>query len=841
MKLFAIFDDLRLIMNKEAQARLRINKLLEESEWVLVDTETQRCNVKVETKIEHDGNRGFIDYVLLDSKGFPLVVVEAKNEDKDPLIGKEQSRTYAKSIHARFIILTNSNVHYLWDLERGNPTIINRFPTQITLEGFSEFKPKKDLILQEVVNDDYLVLTQNPNYSKDPDFINPQTRKDFTDKNKLVFLRPYQLNAIKSIQESIKNGNDRFLFEMATGTGKTSTSAGVIKLFLRTENAKRILFLVDRIELEEQAQKSFNHILKSDYTCVIWKENKEDWMKADIVVSTIQSFMVKNRFKRIFKPDDFDFVISDEAHRSIGGNSRKVFEYFIGYKLGLTATPKDYLKRIEREELNQKDPRELERRLILDTYHTFGCDSGEPTFRYTLLDGVKDGFLINPVVVDARTEITTQLLSDQGYLITDKDEDGNDVEESFGHRDFEKKFFSDETNKIFCKTFLDNCLRDPITGEVGKTLIFCVSQKHAGKITQILNEFADKMFPNKYQSDFAIQVTSSIPEAQTFTTNFTYNRLSGSGNFNSLYITSKTRVCVTCSMMTTGYDCPDVLNVGLMKPIFSPSDFVQMKGRGTRKHNFYFQWIDKLNLPDIAEPNKTKFKLFDFFGNCEYFEEKYNYDEVIKLPVISKPKGKESPPTPPINLDEYFNFNPDPLLTFNETEIGYEGMRVDRQPYEKFKDQTTNDETVQDFVKNEDWDNLEDYMTKTIFDKPNDYFNLEKIRKSLGVDRRISVRDLMELIFGKTPYIKNKYELLEEEFEKFDDRYIPDGEVFPNVKHFFYSYVTDPELRDIIDNKQYGLLNIHPSGQSFKELPNNFKNIIPDYVKSYVPLNKFLS
>lgn len=828
-------------MSKEAQARLRINKLLEESDWILVDTDTNRCNVKVETKIEHEGNRGFIDYVLLDSKGFPLVVVEAKNEDKDPLIGKEQSRTYAKSIHARFIILTNSNVHYLWDLERGNPTIINRFPTQITLEGFSEFKPKKDLILQEVVNDDYLVLTQNPNYSKDPDFINPQTRKDFTDKNKLVFLRPYQLNAIKSIQESIKNGNDRFLFEMATGTGKTSTSAGVIKLFLRTENAKRILFLVDRIELEEQAQKSFNHILKSDYTCVIWKENKDDWMKADIVVSTIQSFMVKNRFKRIFKPDDFDFVISDEAHRSIGGNSRKVFEYFIGYKLGLTATPKDYLKRIEREELNQKDPRELERRLILDTYHTFGCDSGEPTYRYTLLDGVKDGFLINPVVVDARTEITTQLLSDQGYLITDKDEDGNDVEETYGHRDFEKKFFSDETNKIFCKTFLENCLRDPITGEVGKTLIFCVSQKHAGKITQILNEFADKMFPNKYQSDFAIQVTSSIPEAQTFTTNFTNNRLSGSGNFNSLYITSKTRVCVTCSMMTTGYDCPDVLNVGLMKPIFSPSDFVQMKGRGTRKHNFYFQWIDKLNLPDIVEPNKTKFKLFDFFGNCEYFEEKYNYDEVIKLPVISKPKGKESPPTPPINLDEYFNFDPDPLLTFNETEIGYEGMRVDRQPYEKFKDQTTNDETVQDFVKNEDWDNLEDYMTKNIFDRPNDYFNLEKIRKSLGVDRRISVRDLMELIFGKTPYIKNKYELLEEEFEKFDDRYIPDGEVFPNVKHFFYSYVTDPELRDIIDNKQYGLLNIHPSGQSFKELPNNFKNIIPDYVKSYVPLNKFLS
>jgi len=828
-------------MSKEAQARLRINKLLEESGWVLVDNDSQRGNVKVETKIEHEGNRGFIDYVLLDSKGFPLVVVEAKNEDKDPLVGKEQSRTYAKSIHARFIILTNSNVHYLWDVERGNPTKINVFPTQETLEGYSNYKPKKDLIINEEVGIDYLVRTQYPQYDRDPDYTNETTRKEFIDKNKLVFLRPYQLDAIKSIQMSIKDGNDRFLFEMATGTGKTSTSAGVIKLFLRTENAKRILFLVDRIELEEQAQKSFNHILKSDYTCVIWKENKDDWMKADIVVSTIQSFIVKNRFKRIFKPDDFDFVISDEAHRSIGGNSRKVFEYFIGYKLGLTATPKDYLKRIEREELNQKDPRELERRLILDTYHTFGCDSGEPTYRYTLLDGVKDGFLINPVVVDARTEITTQLLSDQGYLIKDTDEDGKEVEETFGHRDFERKFFSEETNKIFCKTFLDNALRDPITGEIGKSLIFCVSQKHAGKITQILNEFADKMFPNKYQSDFAIQVTSNIPDAQSFTTNFTNNRLSGSGNFNPIYLTSKTRVCVTCSMMTTGYDCPDVLNVGLLKPIFSPSDFVQMKGRGTRKHNFFFQWIDKNNLPNIIEPNKTKFKLFDFFGNCEYFEEKYNYDEILKLPVGNKPKGKESTEPTSINIDEYFNFSVDPLLTLNETQVGYEGMRVDREPYEKFKDQTTQDEVIQDLVKKEDWDNLEDYMTKSIFDKPNEYFNLEKIRKSLGVDRRITVRDLMELIFGKTLYIKNKYELLEEEFEKFDDRYVPDGDSFNTIKHFFYSYITDPELRDIIDNKQYGLLNIHPSGQSFMDLPSNFKTIIPDYVKSYVPINKFMS
>jgi len=81
------------------------------------------------------------------------------------------------------------------------------------------------------------------------------------------------------------------------------------------------------------------------------------------------------------------------------------------------------------------------------------------------------------------------------------------------------------------------------------------------------------MFPGKYQSDFAMQVTSWIPDAQQLTINFTNNRLGGKGNFHDLYQTSKTRVCVTVGMMTTGYDCPDILNVCLMRPIFSPTDF----------------------------------------------------------------------------------------------------------------------------------------------------------------------------------------------------------------------------------------------------------------------------
>src|ERR1700759_2795267 len=200
-------------------------------------------------------------------------------------------------------------------------------------------------------------------------------------------------------------------------------------------------------------------------------------------------------------------------------------------------------------------------------------------------------------------------------------------------------------NFIFCKTFLDNALLDPVTGEIGKTIAFCVSQNHAAKIVQMLNEIADKMFPGKYQSDFAIQVTSKITDAQQFTINFTNNNLNGTGNFQPLYKTSKTRVCVTVGMMTTGYDCQDLLNVCLMRPVFSPTDFIQIKGRGTRKWNFTNKDVlkDKSLIENVSPEHfeKTKFKLFDFFANCEYFEEKFNYDEIIKLPKSSADKRGE--------------------------------------------------------------------------------------------------------------------------------------------------------------------------------------------------------
>ena len=157
-------------------------------------------------------------------------------------------------------------------------------------------------------------------------------KSTFIEDNKLKFLRDYQIKAIKALQNAMERGESRFLFEMATGTRKTLVAAGVIKLFLRSGNAKRILFRVDRLELEDQACKNFIRYLKNDYKCVIYKENREDWIKAEIVVTTVQSLLFNNKYKDLFSPTDFDLVISDEAHRSIGGNSRAVFDYFTGHK-----------------------------------------------------------------------------------------------------------------------------------------------------------------------------------------------------------------------------------------------------------------------------------------------------------------------------------------------------------------------------------------------------------------------------------------------------------------------------------------------------------------------------
>ena len=839
----------------EATARIKINRLLEETGWRFFPDGNKPANICLEagvtirtSDIDALGNdfektsRGAVDFLLLDEKGFPLIVLEAKSEQKEPLIGKEQARKYARSQNCRFVILSNGNLHYFWDLESGNPHIITSFPSPDSVGSYKRIVPDPRRLIDEKVERDYIVLTQRPGYASEAGWKMENKRDAYIEANKLRFLRDYQLRAVHAVQRSVKEGNNRFLFEMATGTGKTLTAAAVIKLFLRSGNARRVLFLVDRLELENQAYKVFTGLLSADFQTVIYKENRDDWRRAEIVVSTVQSLLFNNKYQRLFSPTDFDLVISDEAHRSIGGNARAVFDYFVGHKLGLTATPRDYLKGVDKANPTISDPRATERRLLLDTYRTFGCESGQPTFRYSLLDGVKGDHLINPTVVDARTEVTTQLLSEEGFIVSFSDEEtGEDEQDDFKKRDFEKRFFSDATNVLFCKTFLENALRDPVSGEIGKSIVFTVSQKHAAKLTQILNQIADRLFPGKYQSNFAVQVTSLIPDAQQFTTNFANNNLQGTCNFLDEYRTSKARVCVTVGMMTTGYDCPDLLNLGLFRPIFSPTDFIQIKGRGTRKYNFLELLRDESLKGGIAQPKKTTFKFFDFFGNCEYFETEFDYDEVLKLPrPQSRKEGNGQEPV--TSVDSYKHLGRDLLLTIEEEKVGYGGMKIDRMFFDRFAEEVRENEFIAQAVESGQWDRAIDHVNREVFDRPEEYYNLAKLRQAAAVDRRLTLREILEKIFELIPRFKSKEELLEEEFNKFVADHKPDEAAsIPAIKSYFKAYVTSNQVRHIIDSEEFTDLATNPvfSTRDFRAVPQRYRDIVPEYVKDYVPLNQF--
>lgn len=840
-------------MLNEAHSRIKINHLLSEAGWRFFDDAQGPANILLENHVKISqqaidtwGNdyektsHGSLDFLLVDNQNKPICVLEAKKESLHPLVAKEQARKYANTVGAQFIILSNGIIHYLWDLKKGNPLSISKFPSAEEIGAIKAWNPDRNALARESIGNDYIVNVQMPDYAERPEWNGSiAASKDFIWSNGLRFLRPYQLKAIQHLQEAVKRGKDRFLFEMATGTGKTLVAAAVIRLFLRTKNARKVLFLVDRLELEDQAEKAFSKYLKPDYTTYIYKDHKSDWRKADIIVTTIQSLMFDNKYRYEFSPTDFDLLISDEAHRSISGNARAVFEYFHGYKLGLTATPKDYLKGVDPDKIKENDPREVERRMLRDTYSTFGCDGNDPTYRYSLLDGVKDGFLINPWVLDARTEITTQLLSDKGYAVAIPTEDGEETE-TFVSRDFERKFFSEKTNSIFCQTFLDNALRDPITNEIGKTIIFAVSQNHARKLTEMLNEFAEQLFPGRYHSDFAVQVTSQVGGAQQMTINFTENRLNGKTKWLEGYLSSKSRVCVTVGMMTTGYDCTDLMNICMMRPIFSPADFVQIKGRGTRKNTFEYKHKNELGEEEIIQHEKEVFKLFDFFANCEYFEEKFDYDEKLKLPQPKKGKGEGGGEG--VDIDKYTNLMPDPLQSIKEQHIGYEGMKIDRMLFSKFQDRIVMDDVIRKNVELGNWEHVISHIQNEIFDKPEEYFNLEKLRKAALIDRKVSIREVVEKIFGIIPKFKSKDELLDEEFDKFMSIYPPAEDVNVRaLKYFFKAYIVDQDIRKIIESKDFHALQTNPTLtiSQFKEVAIKYREVIPVYIKDYVNLEKF--
>jgi type I restriction enzyme R subunit len=163
---------------------------------------------------------------------------------------------------------------------------------------------------------------------------------------------------------------------------------------------------------------------------------------------------------------------------------------------------------------------------------------------------------------------------------------------------------------------------------------------------------------------------------------------------------------------------------------------------------------------------------------------------------------------------------------------------------------TSHGSSVAQHVSDAQWDQAINYITTELFDKPSEYFNLDKLRRAAGVDRRLGLKEILQKTFGPIPGFKGKDELLEDEFDKFLlDQQNATGfsadstaAAVQAMKYYFKAYATDYRLRDIIETKRLTDLNVYPAlgMNDFKAVPPVWRTRIPEYVKDYVPLNQFM-
>jgi len=680
----------------EAFSRILIDKALEFSGWDLLDPKQMVFEL-------HTGN-GRADYLLKDELGRVLCVLEAKREDLDPYDAKEQARGYAENLKAPFVLLSNGREHWFWNYERADQRDayrIERLPSRDDLKRvrLKNLQPARPL-QSELVKPDYIRQLNG------------------------LTLHGFQVRALDVVAKEFDGkGSRKFLFEMATGTGKTLLCAAMIRRFLRTRNAERVLFIVDRIELAKQTMEDFAVVL-AEYQPVIFKNARRtgELLSSSVVVATIQSLMVDRRYREEFTPFYFDLVINDEAHRSIYGDAREVVQFFQATRVGLTATPKAYLKNVNIEELAEQDPKTLEARQLRDTYHYFGCKPGFPTFRYDIIDAVKDPqgpFLCLPKIFDVRSDITTKALAEKGWAVTI-----NEQEENFKIQDLERKVFTPARNRLMCEAFLENAQKDP-NGELGRSLVFAVNQTHASTLTKMFNEL---------RPGSAVTITSRIKDASSIAKEFRDRK-------------RPERIAVSVDMLSTGYNCRDVLNIGLMRPIFSPTEYIQIKGRGTRRYTFKF---------GNTEYEKKNFFMLDFCGVAEFFEEKYDYSVPLKIPrekstepangatagaggseqggVTSTGEEASSPRSREIPTWE----GTDIVTSREVVEVGLDGEKVDvmtfrgsfEQDVRKFAEE---DGEMKAAVADEDDDAVETLMNERFYHRPRMHYSPDKLIRSYGV------------------------------------------------------------------------------------------------------------
>ena len=264
------------------------------------------------------------DYLLKDSLGRVLCVLEAKREDHDPYDAKEQARGYAENLNAPFVILSNGREHWFWNYRAcGSARRLSHRAAAVARRpgACSAQEPAAAAAASDARSFAPTILAA----------FNPD-----------VPLRGYQIRAMDEIAQAVRrrraSASSSSRWRPARARRCSARRSSVASSL--TRNAERVLFIVDRIELAKQTMEDFASSSRSSSRSIFKTARRNgELLGSSVVVATIQSLMVDRRYREEFTPFYFDLVINDEAHRSIYGDAREVVQFFQATRIGLTATP----------------------------------------------------------------------------------------------------------------------------------------------------------------------------------------------------------------------------------------------------------------------------------------------------------------------------------------------------------------------------------------------------------------------------------------------------------------------------------------------------------------------
>jgi len=544
----------------EAETRkIYIDEMLREAGWEISETDNVIVSGKACVEIEVQGmptasGKGYADYVLFDTDGMPLAVVEAKKTTVDPVVGKAQAQLYAKCLEARFGVMPV--VYYTNGFETN---IIDGlgYPAR-TVYGFHTREDLQRIMLKRGRQD----------------IIDMAAKEEIVD-------RAYQTRAVKRVCEHFNTKHRRALLVMATGTGKTRVSIALIEVLLRNNWVNNVLFLADRTALVEQAFGKFTTYLPDETKCNLCDPRQPRNLDARLLFSTYQTMInLIDKEEKSFSIGRFDLIIIDEAHRSVFGKYGAIFEYFDSLLVGLTATP--------REEIDRS------------TYRLLELEDGEPNDYYEFKEAVDNGHLVNFEAYRYDSDILQNGIKynersedEKKQLDTIFEREGT-IERDIESNEIFRYIYNTDTIDKVLQELMEQGLRVDSGENIGKTIIFAYNHKHAAKIQKRFGVLFPELGPD-YCEVIDYQETQKKHLLDEFEKK-----------------DHNPRIAVSVDMLDTGIDVPEILNLVFFKPVHSKIKFEQMKGRGTRtcenllgvdKHKEKFLIFDFCNNFDYFDEN----------------------------------------------------------------------------------------------------------------------------------------------------------------------------------------------------------------------------------------------